>query len=495
MMRNIFILIISIWSLQTSFAQFPEQKLVPEDIDPGDFFGRYLDIRLDDIIIGAHQDDENGYASGSIYLFRKEEGSDRFTLQQKILPSDGNVEEFFGYSIQIDQPWAVTGSHHDSDFGGSSGSAFVLKKENGEWAIAQKLLPSDPKAGDEFGKAVGLAGDNIAVGCFLGDDQGTNSGSVYMFHLEGDHWIEYQELGPDDPAPYDQFGNFLSLGPEGMVVGVPEKKDKGNKSGCAYLFRETENGTWEQVAKMLPEDLQEGDEFGQSVHLDQHLIAIGAYKKDNPAENGGAVYLYEWQGDHCVLLQKIIPDDNAEGDHFGNAVCLNGNLLAIGAYFDDDNGSKSGSVYLYKKQDGQYRFTSKIISSDGGFGDAFGSSLAMDQEFLLVGAYADSDQGFFSGSAYVFNLDQILNSSEEKDSKASVHPVLFSNQITVQFVAAKKQPVELQLFNSQGKLIRQWRQKLVRQSVHLGELNTGWYYLRLQSGNDSQIFKLCKLRY
>lgn len=493
MMRNIFIIIIAFCTVQQSFAQFPEQKLVPEDIDPGDFFGRYLDIQKDEIIIGAHQDDENGYASGSIYLYSKQAQKDEFDLRQKILPEDGNVEEFFGYSIQIDQPWAVIGSHHDSDFGGSSGSAFVLKKENDEWAIVQKLLPSDPKAGDEFGKAVGMAGKNIAIGCFLGDDQGTNSGSVYMFHLEGDDWVEYQEFGPEDPAPYDQFGNFLSLSPEGLVVGVPEKRDKGDKSGCAYLFRETENGIWEQVAKILPDDLQEGDEFGQSVHMNQQQIAIGAYKKDNPAENGGAVYLYNWQDQNCTLMQKIISEDNAEGDHFGNAVFLNDDLLAIGAYFDDDNGSKSGSVYLYKKQDDQYHFLSKIISSDGGFGDAFGSALAMDQQFLVVGAYADSDQGFFSGSAYVYNLDQIINTPEVIKDQASVYPVMFSKQITVDLADESIRPVKLQLFNTQGKTMHQWNQSLNKQTIYLDQLNTGWYFLRLQSGNDFQYFKICKI--
>lgn len=491
-MRKIFIAMITICTVQLSFAQFPEQKLIPDDIDPGDFFGRYLDIQEGDIIIGAHQDDENGYASGSIYLFSQETPNDPFILQQKILPVDGDVEEFFGYSIQIDKPWAVIGSHHDSDFGGSSGSAYVLKKENDEWTIVQKLLPSDPKAGDEFGKAVGLANGTIAVGCFLGDEGATNSGSVYLFTLEGEDWVEFQELIPDDPLAYDQFGNFLSLSPEGLLVGVPEKKDKGDKSGCAYLFSPSENGPWQQVAKILPDDLQEGDEFGQAVHLNQQQIAIGAYKKDNPAENGGAVYLYEWQDQHCIFKQKIVPDDNEEGDHFGNAVCLDGNLLAIGAYFDDDNGSKSGSVYLYKKQGGQYRFLSKIISSDGGFGDAFGSAVAMDQPYLLVGAYADSDHGFFSGSAYVFNLDQIITTPEVLDSEALVYPVMFSNHITVDIPDKINGSVQITLFDGQGCRVRQWQQQVDKQSVYLGDLNPGWYYLCLENGREFQYFKIVK---
>ena len=79
------------------------------------------------------------------------------------------------------------------------------------------------------------------------------------------------------------------------------------------------------------------------------------------------------------------------------------------AYFDDDNGSKSGSVYIYKNNGEEFIFQKKILASDGSAGDAFGASLDIDGPNLVVGAYADSENGFFSGSAYIFHLPLLLS--------------------------------------------------------------------------------------
>jgi hypothetical protein len=490
-MNKYFLLFLSILILTSLSGQTDEQKLIPADLDPGDFFGRYLAIEGNDIMIGAHQDDQNGYASGSLYIFGREEQDDQFSEINKILPEDGNIEEFFGYSIDISGTWAMVGSHHDSDFGGSSGSAFLLKKNEGLWSIHQKILPDDPRAGDEFGKAVGLSGDQIAVGCFLDDDLATNAGSVYIFSLNEGNPVFIQEFSPIDAKAYDQFGNYLSIKNDRMIVGVPEKKDKGEKSGCAYVFKQGQDGIWEQESKLLPDDLSPGDEFGQSVFIGNSLLAVGAYKQDVNGENSGAVYIYNYNSSEWNLVQKIIPPDNQEGDHFGNAVYMDENLLAIGAYFDDDNGSKSGSVYLYKWLNGQFEFKSKLISSDGSFGDAFGSSVAIDSNFLLVGAYADSDKGFFSGSAYVYNISELLNIPVSPELKSIVYPNVFTNNLNVK-IENHLLPAKISVFNQNGTKMEKWQQTMPLQNIELSHLPSGWYILLIQTKTGFETFRISK---
>jgi hypothetical protein len=476
----------------SSLAQFPEQKLVPEDIDPGDFFGRYVAIQGNDILVGAHQDDQNGYASGSLYAFSRASAGSDFIEMQKILPDDGGVEEFFGYSIDIDGEWASVGSHHDSDFGGSSGGAFALEKTAGQWIIRQKLLPGDPKAGDEFGKATGISSGTIAAGAWLDDDGGTNAGSVYLFRQENDQWVQYQEIRPLDATAYDQFGNFLSIDGRHLAVGVPEKQTVGNKSGCAYVFEKTVTDEWIQQAKIAPGDLAPGDEFGQAIHLTGDRLVVGAYKQDSPAENGGAVYVYQNNGTGWTPVQKIVPADNEPGDHFGNDVAQDENLLAVGAYFDNDNGSKSGSVYIYQWQNGQYEFLAKIITSDGGFGDAFGSSVALDAPLLLSGAYADSDKGFFSGSAYVFDLSTAVSAWEPVTEEIRVFPTLFTDHLTIKMEPDTPFPANLSLWNSSGEPVASWSQEVPVQIIGLSRLSPGWYVLNIQQGKSSKSFRVYK---
>jgi len=482
-MKDYFIITALLMSTVAILGQFPEQKLVPLDNESGDFFGRYLCIQNNQLIISAHEDDVNGYASGSIYTFDNINNPDEFEEKQKLFPDDGDVEEFFGYSVDIDGPWAITGSHHDSDYGGSSGSAFILKIEENEWALTQKLLPTDPKAGDEFGKAVGIWKKDVAVGSFLDDDKQTNSGSVYIFTDSGSGWFQAEELYSSDPEAYDQFGNFLALRHGWLAVGVPEKKDKGEKSGAVYVFQKTDSN-YVEIQKIVPDDLAAGDLFGQALAIDKNTLAIGAYKADNPKTDGGRVYVFKFNNDKWELSQTIIANDNDTGDHFGSSIALDDDILAIGAYFDDDKGSKSGSVYLYKKENDTFKYINKITASDGKAGAAFGASLSLDDSKLLVGAYADTENGFFSGAAYVYDISSsvdVINQQNELQN-IKVFPILVDQKVQVLLPEEYlNYSPELFIFDTHGHKIS--TEKLVEKQTYtdLSHLPKGIYYLIIRS--------------
>jgi len=322
-------------SWQVFFGQATEQSLVPYDNKSGDFFGQYLSMSYPDILISAHQKNIFGYASGALYVYRANGENDGFNEFQMIFPADGHVEEFFGYSVDMDDTWAITGSHHDSDAGGSSGSAFILKKENSLWTIFKKLTPNDATPGDEFGKAVSMDGNAVFAGSWLDDDNGSNSGSAYVFERQENTWTQITKLYPDPFAAYDQFGNFMAADDGYLLVGVPENTANGPRSGCAYLFSKRA-GQWQQVDRWFPEDGEEGAQFGQSVSISGHRAAVGAYKADGFCTDCGAVYLYRKNGDQWENDTTLIAADVQNGDHFGSSVHLQDDLLAVGAYFDDD---------------------------------------------------------------------------------------------------------------------------------------------------------------
>lgn len=60
----------------------------------------------------------------------------------------------------------------------------------------------------------------------------------------------------------------------------------------------------------------------------------------------------------------INPSDGKEWDFFGNSVSISGNYAAIGAPWDDDKGIESGSVYVYKKENGEWNFKQKLLAND-----------------------------------------------------------------------------------------------------------------------------------
>ena len=61
----------------------------------------------------------------------------------------------------------------------------------------------------------------------------------------------------------------------------------------------------------------------------------------------GYAYIFVRNGTTWTEQQKLTASDGDIGDRFGNSVAVDGDTAAIAAYWDDDNGSNSGSVYFF----------------------------------------------------------------------------------------------------------------------------------------------------
>ncbi|WP_193776921.1 FG-GAP repeat protein, partial [Pseudovibrio sp. Ad46] len=131
---------------------YKEIVLTAHDGASGDYFGQSVSINEDGVItIGAHADDDKGQNSGSVYVFTLDAdgnyvGADGTVYEPsdtppvihsygefhevngegtagKIVASDGDRSDWFGYSTQMnDHGVVVAGSHYDDDKGNTSGS-------------------------------------------------------------------------------------------------------------------------------------------------------------------------------------------------------------------------------------------------------------------------------------------------------------------------------------------------------------------------------------
>ncbi|MFQ5983431.1 MAG: hypothetical protein ACE5KS_08670, partial [Woeseiaceae bacterium] len=79
-----------------------------------------------------------------------------------------------------------------------------------------------------------------------------------------------------------------------------------------------------------------------------------------------------------------------------------GDTAVIGARSDDDAGTNSGSAYVFTRSGTTWTQQAKLIASDGAFADQFGRSVALAGDTAVIGAIFDDDAGTNSGSAYVF---------------------------------------------------------------------------------------------
>eukprot|EP01043_Picozoa_sp_COSAG02_P085873 COSAG02_NODE_23442_length_718_cov_4.101777_1_plen_143_part_10 len=116
-------------------------------------------------------------------------------------------------------------------------------------------------------------------------------------------------------------------------------------------------------------------------------------------------------GELCLAeaWSKLLASDGSQSDWFGNSVALDGEVLVVGAYLDDNaGGSNAGAVYVFVRDagSGAWSEAQKLLASDGSQYDRFGISVALDGEVLVVGAYEDDDaDGSNAGAVYVFVRD------------------------------------------------------------------------------------------
>ncbi len=101
--------------------------------------------------------------------------------------------------------------------------------------------------------------------------------------------------------------------------------------------------------------------------------------------------------------QKILASDGAGDDRFGSSVEINGNDAIVGAYFDDISGqTNAGSAYVFVYGGASWTQQQKLTASDYAANDEFGWSVSIDGDYAIVGAHKEDGSGTERGAAYVF---------------------------------------------------------------------------------------------
>ena len=473
------------------YGQNFQQKLFADDSNPGVFFGRFVSLQKDFAFISAYQDFENGSASGSLYIFKKT--NSKYQQSQKLFPDDGGVEEYFGYSLSSYDDWVITGAHHDSDFGASSGKAYLLHLKNDNWSFYQTLLPPDPAEADEFGKTVDIYGD-FAVSCsYLDDDNGTNSGSVYIFRKEDNIWNLFQKIQADQPVDHSQFGLAMDIYKDKLIVGAPYTRHDEIVCGAAYIFELTDS-KWIQTASLFPEDLELNDEFGITVKINKNYAFVGSIKDDDLGKSSGSVYVYEKIDKNWVLKQKLLAPDGEAGDGFGIAIETDSNYLYIGSYFDDDHGTNSGSVYIFKNNFGDWDYQTKFSPDDSDESDAFGASISVFEDEILVGAYSDDDYGFFAGSAYVFSKKKILTKTKNQINNTNdifISPTIFKDKIRISSLQTTTFNVDI--YDISGNIISHKNDIRIPVELNTNTISKGIYFLKISNSKINKTVRIVKI--
>ena len=392
------------------------KKLLAKDGQARDEFGISVAISDNTALVGAFEDDDSGYDAGSAYIFERHAGGwHNWGQFKKLLASDGAEGDKFGASTAISAKTLVVGARFDDDFGKDAGSAYIFELvEDEQWELVTKLRASDGDSSDGFGSSVSISENTIVVGAVGDEENGSAAGAAYIFERDAggvENWGEVRKLLASDGQPGDRFGHGVAISGDTVLIGAYADTDNGDYSGSAYLFQRNVGGVnnWGEVRKLLASDAQAGDRFGRSVALSADTALIGAYGNDDQGADSGSAYIFQRDvggANNWGEIRKLLASDGMAFDQFGISVALSGNTALVGADRDDDNGPNTGAAYLFDRDAGgpnNWGQVIKLLASDGAANDFFGTSVALSEHLAVVGAYADKDNGDFSGSAYVFH--------------------------------------------------------------------------------------------
>ncbi|MFZ1687818.1 MAG: fibronectin type III domain-containing protein, partial [Flavobacteriales bacterium] len=222
-------------------------------------------------------------------------------------------------------------------------------------------------------------------------------------------YIELMKVVASDRNSSDNFGQSVAISGDYAIVGAwAEDEDASgantaSSAGSAYIFVRSGN-CWIQQQKIVAGDRAADALFGYSVAISGDRVIVGAYgeSKDasggNVASNAGAAYIFIRNGTTWTQQQKIVASDRASFDYFGASVAIDGDYIVVGAKWEDENtqgggtASKAGSAYFFTFNGATWAQQQKIVASDRAADDWFGCSVAINGGYAIVGAcFEDQD--------------------------------------------------------------------------------------------------------
>jgi hypothetical protein len=304
-----------------------------------------------------------------------------------VRPTNPLAYEEFGSALGISGSIAVVGAPNDAF---DPGAAYILQLDAAGVTQIARLTASDAEVFDYFGSAVAIDGNYAVVGARGAGANG--SGQAYIFHWDGSAWTEQALLTGSDITGGNSFGRAVAMSGDSVIIGA---------YNAAYVFHRT-GSSWVEEAKLTSPAATPGM-FGSSVALDGDVAILGDPSPGHHTTHPGEAYVFQRTGTAWGLQSPTLAaHDATPGDHFGHSVAISGSYLVIGAPDANSGGVDCGGVYVFRR-DGSWQPHSKLepvapLHEVKGFG----GSVALNDNYLVVGDPTDHVPAPGVGAAYVY---------------------------------------------------------------------------------------------
>ncbi len=210
---------------------------------------------------------------------------------------------------------------------------------------------------------------------------------------------EVDKLLASDGSAGDFFGTDVDIAGDLAIVG-------GYFSNAAYIYR-FDGADWVQEAILVADNPAPLDLFGKAVAIGGNVAVVGAYNDEGDFTGSAHVFRFDPDSSTWLTGAKLVASDAAPGSAFGYSVAISGDTIVVGAFSDDnENGQHAGAAYVFRWDGSAWVEETKLLPTSNPTGsNAFGWSVAVDGDLAVVGAPGSGESGTAPGTAYVYHFD------------------------------------------------------------------------------------------
>ena len=458
--------------------QFAQRTTITPSEERRDRFGISMASSGETLVVGAPLNDRLATEAGAAFVYTRNPIQANWIQQASLTAINPGHGDRFGSAVAIDGDTMLVGAPYedssepssegiggfiDDDETSSAGAVYVFGRETDDetgevtWRHQAYIKAPVRSRSDYFGYSVAISGDTIIVGSINETRLGLSPGGAHVYVRGNEGW-RHQASFFGSLLQEAQFGLSVAIDGDLVVVGAPGET---TSTGAAYLF-ERSGEEWQRTARLTAPVRDRRDQFGWSVSTDGETIAIGADGEDSPysgiggnmddnsLESAGAVYLFDRSDGEWGLRTFLKASNPQSSASFGNSVMVEGDRLVVGAPNESGGGSgvnslpdrhqpkfRSGSAYLFVREDGEWRQTTYFKSDDPSEQSGFGSEVTFSGESVLVSVPHPSSTTR-TGAVHVFDptVDTIPHLSSISKSGESILvtiPPAFGLRIGVEY--------------------------------------------------------------
>jgi len=278
----------------------------------------------------------------------------------------------------------------------------ILAISNPLNAQTQKGQDIDGEAPSDRCYSVCMPNKNVlAISSIYNDGAGSGAGHARIFDWNGSSWIQ-RGADIDGDTAGQGLGKSISMPDSNtLAVGIPSDDNNGNNAGLTRVYK-WNGANWIQKGSDIYGE-NSGDLSGNTVVMpDSNTLGIGTIQSVGVNLTPGHTRIYKWNGIDWIQKGSNIYGEGFE-DRSSYALSMpDSNTIAIGAPYNDDNGSNSGHVRVYRWNG--LAWTQKGIDIDGeNSDDLSGIAVSMpDSNTLAIGAPGNDDNGSLTGHVRIY---------------------------------------------------------------------------------------------